>query len=90
MQVSYVVMLICGFDTRHAVKTLHTKCTAEAHAALSAVQWQLGQSGSAEEHFATATAIEPRWRDMEFVQLQTRWPPKLYTAMQRFLNIVPS
>lgn len=62
---------------------------AEAHAALSAVQWRLGQSGNAEEHFATATAIEPRWRNMDFVHLQTRWPPKLYRAMQQFLNIVP-
>lgn len=64
-------------------------CLAEAHAALSAVEWQMGQAGAAEEHFATATAIEPRWRNMEFVHVQTRWPPKLYAAMQKFLRISP-
>lgn len=50
----------------------------------------MGQAGAAEEHFATATAIEPRWRNMEFVHVQTRWPPKLYAAMQKFLSISPS
>ena len=57
---------------------------------MSAVKWQMGQTALAEEHFATATFIDPKWRSMEFVHLQTRWPPKLYAAMQRFLDIAPS
>lgn len=62
---------------------------AEAHAALTAVQWQLGQAGKAEEHFAIATAIDSRWKRVSYIQTQTRWPPKLYAAMEKFLSIVP-
>lgn len=64
-------------------------CVAEAHAALTAVQWQLGQAGKAEEHFAIATAIDSRWKRTSYIQSQTRWPPKLYLAMEKFLSIVP-
>lgn len=62
---------------------------AEAHAALTAVQWQLGQAGKAEEHFAIATAIDSRWKRVSYIHTQTRWPPKLYAAMEKFLSIVP-
>jgi len=62
---------------------------AEAHAALTAVQWQLGQAAKAEEHFAIATAIDSRWKRTSYIQSQTRWPPKLYVAMEKFLSIVP-
>jgi len=64
-------------------------CVAEAHAALTAVQWQLGQASKAEEHFAIATAIDSRWKRVSYIQTQTRWPPKLYLAMEKFLSIVP-
>ncbi|DBA96166.1 hypothetical protein WJX77_001862 [Trebouxia sp. C0004] len=62
---------------------------AEAHAALTAVQWQLGQASKAEEHFAIATAIDSRWKRVSYIQTQMRWPPKLYAAMEKFLSIVP-
>ena len=64
-------------------------CAAEAHAALTAVQWQLGQADKAEEHFAIATSYDSRWKRVSFIQTQTRWPPKLYAAMEKFLSIVP-
>lgn len=66
-----------------------TGFVAEAHAALTAVQWQLGQAAKAEEHFAIATAIDSRWKRTSYIQSQTRWPPKLYLAMEKFLSIVP-
>ena len=72
----------CSCCVRH-------QCVAEAHAALTAVQWQLGQAGRAEEHFAIATAIDSRWKRVSYIHTQTRWPPKLYAAMEKFLSIVP-
>ncbi|KAK9811641.1 hypothetical protein WJX72_007483 [[Myrmecia] bisecta] len=60
---------------------------AEAHAALAAVEWSGGDLAKAEGQFNTATASESRFRDMDFVRRSTRWPPKLYEAMQRFLSI---
>lgn len=31
-----------------------------------------------------------RWGSMEFIRANTRWPPALYEAMERFLAIKPS
>ena len=76
-------------SSTHECVTHECLCFAEAHAALTAVQWQLGQAGKAEEHFAIATAIDSRWKRVTYIQTQTRWPPKLYAAMEKFLSIVP-
>ena len=64
--------------------------TAEAQAALAAVEWASGKGESAEEHFEVAVRIEPRWSRMDYVRRSTRWPPALYEAMQKFLSIAPS
>ena len=61
-------------------------CT-EAQVALAAVQWVSGQQGKAEEHFEKAVALDPRWSRMGFIRQQTRWPPALYAAMEKFLAI---
>lgn len=63
---------------------------AEAQAALAAVEWVSGQQGKAEEHFDKALSLDPRWRRMEFIKQQTRWPPRLYDAMEKFLAIAAS
>lgn len=31
-----------------------------------------------------------RWEDMGFIRANTRWPPALYEAMERFLAISPA
>jgi len=60
---------------------------AEAHAALAAVRWAAGDGGAAEEHFDAALGLDGSWGDMRHVREQTRWPPRLYAAMERFLAI---
>ena len=60
---------------------------AEAHAALAAVRWAAGDGGAAEEQFDTALALDGRWGSMRHVREATRWPPRLYQAMERFLAI---
>ena len=61
--------------------------SAEAHAALAAVQWASGQEGPAEDHFDKALRLDSQWSNMGFIRQQTRWPPALYSAMERFLAI---
>lgn len=61
---------------------------AEAHAALAAVQWSNGKLDQAEEHFARATEIDENlWKNIESVKKSTRWPPKLYDAYTRLLQL---
>ena len=60
---------------------------AEAQAALAAVEWVSGQQGKAEEHFDKAVNLDARWSKMAFIRQQTRWPPALYDAMEKFLAI---
>lgn len=60
---------------------------AEAHAALAAVEWASGQKGLAEDHFDKAVTLDGRWSKMGYIRQQTRWPPALYQAMERFLSI---
>ena len=60
---------------------------AEAQAALAAVQWVSGQQSKAEEHFEKAVALDSRWSSMAYIRQQTRWPPALYDAMEKFLAI---
>ncbi|PSC71431.1 condensin complex subunit 3 [Micractinium conductrix] len=57
----------------------------EAHAALAAVEWARGEGERAEEQFVRALAQERWWGDMPFIRANTRWPPALYDAMERFL-----
>ena len=63
---------------------------AEAQAALAAVEWVTGQQGRAEEHFERAVGLDPRWGNMAYIRQQTRWPPALYAAMEKFLSIATS
>jgi len=60
---------------------------AEAHAALAAVEWASGQKGLAEDHFDKAVNLDARWSKIGYIRQQTRWPPALYSAMERFLSI---
>ena len=62
---------------------------AEAHAALAAVEWASGKCGLAEDHFNAATQLEPGWMSMSYIKNNTRWPPLLYEAMQKFLAMAP-
>ena len=60
---------------------------AEAHAALAAVEWASGQPAKAEEQFSRALDVDTAWGDMGFVAANTRWPPALLAAMERFLSL---
>lgn len=46
-----------------------------------------GNGERAEERFARATELEPRWSSLDWVRQNTRWPPALDAAFARFLAI---
>jgi hypothetical protein len=60
---------------------------AEAHAALAALEWSQGEQERAEQQFYRAATLDARWSDLGWIQANTRWPPLLEAAMQRFLSI---
>ena len=64
-------------------------CAAEARAALAAVQWNSGQHAQAEEQLEAATAVQAGWGRINFVKDHTRWPPKLYAALESMLSFAP-
>ena len=80
-----MVRSICRIISHH----VSSLCVphAEAHAALAAVEWASGQKGLAEDHFDKAVTLDGRWSKMGYIRQQTRWPPALYQAMERFLSI---
>ncbi|KAK9810839.1 hypothetical protein WJX73_000709 [Symbiochloris irregularis] len=64
---------------------------AEAHAALAAAEWQAGRRSQAEEQFAIASNLDENWSDpLPYISKSMRWPPRLVSAMQSFLNMSAS
>lgn len=60
---------------------------AEAHAALAAVFWSVGDRSRAEEQFSEATRREPLYGDLKWVSRELLWPPNVVKAMENFLAI---
>ena len=62
----------------------------EAHAALAAVEWAAGRGERAEEQLVRALEQGgTSWGDIECVKSSTRWPPRMYDAMQDLLQLSP-
>lgn len=57
----------------------------EVHAALAVARYSLHRGG-AEDEWAAATSLEPRWEeDVSFVRRV--WPPAMVAAVERFLEL---
>ncbi|GLI63962.1 hypothetical protein VaNZ11_007129 [Volvox africanus] len=63
---------------------------AEAHTTLAAILWSQGQLAAAEGQLEAALDLGGRWRDAGWVAANTRWPPRLETALQLLLDISPT
>jgi tetratricopeptide (TPR) repeat protein len=61
---------------------------ADARAALTALLWQRGARGEAESHWVSASGLDPRYRDPEWLRSIRRWPPAAVTALEQFLALV--
>jgi tetratricopeptide (TPR) repeat protein len=60
---------------------------ADARAGLTALLWQRGGRGEAESHWVSASGLDPRYRDPEWLLVVRRWPPAPVAALQQFLAL---
>jgi len=60
---------------------------ADARAGLTALLWQRGGRGEAESHWVSASGLDPRYRDPEWLLGVRRWPPAPVAALQHFLAL---
>ena len=54
-------------------------------AALAAALWGLGKQGDAETNWLRVD--DPRYADRKWLSGERRWPPRLCTYMENFLDI---
>ncbi|MFM2158516.1 MAG: hypothetical protein RLZZ124_990 [Cyanobacteriota bacterium] len=60
---------------------------ADARAGLTAVLWRRGASGEAESHWASASGLDPRYRQPDWLLEIRRWPPQPVAALSDFLSL---
>ena len=60
---------------------------ADARAGLTALLWRRGASGEAESHWASASGLDPRYRQPEWLLEIRRWPPEPVSALGDFLAL---
>jgi len=63
---------------------------ADARAALTALLWQKGASGEAESHWAAASGLDSRYRNLSWLREVRRWPPRAVDALGQFLTLTPA
>lgn len=60
---------------------------ADARAGLTALLWRRGARGEAESNWVSASGLDPRYRQREWLLSTRRWPPEPVEALQQFLAI---
>ncbi len=56
-------------------------------AALTACLWDIGKLGEAESNWVAVVGLDARYKNIDWVKNVRRWPPKLVTALNNFLNL---
>jgi tetratricopeptide (TPR) repeat protein len=79
-------------ETEEAIRTLKNiarkyRDFADVRAALTAALWQNGQRGEAESNWIAATGLDVRYRDLDWVKNNRRWPPVMVSALENFLQL---
>lgn len=59
----------------------------DMRAALSVGLWVKGRRGEAESNWVAVVGMDQRYQDPEWVRDIRRWPPKMVTALERFLAV---
>ncbi|MGB5134478.1 MAG: tetratricopeptide repeat protein [Prochlorococcaceae cyanobacterium] len=60
---------------------------ADARAGLTALLWRRGSRGEAESNWVSASGLDPRYRQREWLLETRRWPPEPVEALQQFLAL---
>jgi tetratricopeptide (TPR) repeat protein len=59
----------------------------DVRAALTAALWQDGQRGEAESNWIAVIGLDSRYKDLEWVKNNRRWPPVMVSALDSFLHL---
>ena len=59
----------------------------DTRAALTAVLWELGKEGEAESIWVATVGMDNRYQNLDWVTTVRRWPPRMITALDKFLNL---
>lgn len=59
----------------------------DVRAALTAALWQEGQRGEAESNWIAVIGLDSRYKDLEWVKNNRRWPPVMVSALDGFLHL---
>ncbi len=60
---------------------------ADMRAALTAVLWNDGKQGEAESNWVAAIGLDPRYRNLQWLEVNRRWPPQMVAALEKFLKL---
>jgi tetratricopeptide (TPR) repeat protein len=60
---------------------------ADMRAALTSAYWEQGKQGEAESNWVAAVGLDGRYKDLNWVTNVRRWPPKMVTALEKFLKL---
>jgi tetratricopeptide (TPR) repeat protein len=60
---------------------------ADARAALTALNWSMGEYGKAESNWVAVTELDPRYSDEEWLIKVRRWPPKPTKDLMKFIDL---
>ncbi len=59
----------------------------DMRAALTAALWDQGQPGEAESNWVAVVGLDGRYKDLNWVEKVRRWPPKMVSALEKFLTL---
>ncbi len=60
---------------------------AEPRAALTAALWVQGKHGEAESQWVATIGLDSRYKTIDWVENNRRWPPAMVTALNQFLQV---
>ncbi|CAC5344651.1 MULTISPECIES: tetratricopeptide repeat protein [Planktothrix] len=89
---NYALTLYQLGETELALKTMNNLVRkypnfADMRAALTACLWDIGKPGEAESNWVAVVGLDARYKNINWVKTVRRWPPKLVTALNNFLNL---
>jgi tetratricopeptide (TPR) repeat protein len=82
---NYALILYQLGDTTEAIRQM--KNIVRKYRALTAALWQNGEHGEAESNWIATVGLDSRYRDLDWVKNNRRWPPASIAALDNFLHL---
>jgi tetratricopeptide (TPR) repeat protein len=89
---NYALVLYQLGETQEAIRQMKNivrkyRDFPDVRAALTAALWQNGERGEAESNWIAAVGLDSRYKDLDWVKNNRRWPPASIAALDQFLNL---